>query len=328
MGITDTKYRRPWWLRGAHAQTIWGRVMRAPAGLPWSSGTFTAPDGEALELHHLVGSEGAPHVLLLHGLEGSPRSHYVGGLMRQALLRHWSATLLVFRGCGALTNVAPRFYHSGETSDLDAAFAHLENRTPSRGWLLVGVSLGGNVLLKWLGESGVRLAGRVRAAAAISTPYDLEAGARQIARGRIRIYDRSFLRSLRRKALAKLERYPGLFARDRLLRAQSVLEFDDAVTAPVHGFADAHDYYRRSSAEQFLEHIRVPTLLVSAADDPFVPETVWTRVRDRVRALPLISADFPRHGGHVGFVTGRWPWRPRYYAEERVYEFFDDVLKR
>jgi predicted alpha/beta-fold hydrolase len=325
---TESKYRPAWWLRGAHAQTMWGKFMRRYPRLPLTRETFTAPDGEELELYSLTGKVGSPRVLLLHGLEGSPRSHYVGGLLQQAYLRGWPASLLVFRGCGSTPNHARRFYHSGETTDIAATFRFLAERNPEAEWMLIGVSLGGNVLLKWLGESAEQVDSRIRAAAAISTPYDLEAGARYIASGRLRVYDRSFLRSLRRKALDKLQRYPDLFDRDGLVRARSVFDFDDVVTGPVHGFRSATDYYRQSSSEQFLPRIHVPTLLLSAADDPFAPREVWERVRRAMAHHRFVSTEFSRRGGHVGFVSGRWPWRARYYAESRVYEFFAGVLKR
>jgi uncharacterized protein len=307
---------------------MWGRFFRRFPRLPLRRELLLGDDGEWLETAVLPGAAQSPRVLILHGLEGSPRSHYVGGLLSQAYSRGWAATLLVFRGCGATPNLARRFYHSGETTDLAAVFTQLSARTPAATWFLAGVSLGGNVLLKWLGERSLEDDSRIAAAAAVSAPYDLEAGARHLARGRLRVYDRSFLRSLRRKALLKLDRMPDLFEQSRLLRARSVFDFDDAVTAPVHGFNDAIDYYRRSSSESFLSRIRVPTLLLSAADDPFLPREVFDRVRAGAEANPAITLDFPDAGGHVGFVGGRWPWRSRYYAEERVFRFFDDALKR
>jgi uncharacterized protein len=192
----------------------------------------------------------------------------------------------------------------------------------------VGVSLGGNVLLKRLGESAATGGRRIRAAAAISVPFDLEAGARHISRGFARVYDRSFLRSLRRKAIAKLARYPDLFDRDKLARAKTVYDFDDAVTGPVHGFASAHDYYERSSSLRYLPDIRVPTLLLSSVDDPFLPPRVLERARRAAAANPALTVEFHEAGGHVGFVAGSWPWRPVYFAERRVFRFFEKAMER
>jgi len=289
---------------------------------------IAAPDGDNLELHHVSAPAGAPRVLLLHGLEGSARSHYVGGILAQSAARGWGATLLVFRGCGIAPNVARRFYHSGETGDLDFVIRRLSVRWPESPWFLAGVSLGGNVVLKWLGERHAHSGSLIRAAAAISVPFDLEAGARHIARGFARVYDRSFLKSLRRKALAKLSVYPDLFERSKVDQARSVYDFDEAVTGPVHGFSSARDYYEQSSSSRFLQQIRTPTLLLSSRDDPFLPRDLLSRIETAARANPHIVTEFHRGGGHVGFVAGARPWRPFYYAEWRICRFFEEVMER
>lgn len=323
-------FRPAWWLRNAHAQTIWGKVARAGAKQHRTRvESMPSPDGDNLELHHLGSPDDAPvRVLLLHGLEGGPRSHYVGRVFSEAARRGWGATLMLFRGCGSAPNVARRFYHSGETSDPEHVFRALSARWPQSRWVLASVSLGGNVMLKWLGEQGAGRDPRIAAAAAVSVPFDLEAGARRIAYGSSRIYDRSFLRSLRRKAMAKLARYPDLFDPAALARARNVFEFDDAVTAPVHGFANARDYYEKSSSMRFLSGVRVPTLLLSAADDPFMPAEVLDRARAAAATNPCIEVEFTSHGGHVGFVSGAFPWKPFYYAEWRIFRFFDRAVER
>lgn len=323
MSSSDT-FEPAWWLKNPHAQTMWGKFARRPGKVRMRPECLTASDGDNIELHHLDGgSERAPRVLLLHGLEGSTRSHYVGGLVDQARRRGWGATLMMFRGCGSAPNIARRFYHSGETTDVAFVLDILSRRSPRTPWFLAAVSLGGNVLLKWLGEIGDRFPRQVVAAAAVSVPFDLEAGARHISRGFARVYDRNFVRSLRRKAAAKLARYPDLFDHRKLELARTIYEFDDAVTAPVHGFADARDYYDRSSSLAFLDRIRVPTFLLSAADDPFLPGDVLHRVQRVADRSPTLTLELSPHGGHVGFVAGRFPWRPRYYAEERVFRFFE-----
>jgi predicted alpha/beta-fold hydrolase len=323
----EYRYRPAWWLPGAHAQTLWGRFARPASRISTAAECLQTPDRDNLEIHSTRAPDEADRVLLLHGLEGSINSHYVGGVLLEAARRGWGASVLIFRGCGTAPNVARRFYHSGETSDLAFAFATLRERWPAARWNLVGVSLGANVLLKWLGERAANVDRRIVAAAAISAPYDLEAGARKISSGASRIYDLSFLRSLRRKALAKLERYPGLFERARVERARTVFEFDDAVTAPVHGFGNASDYYARSSSISFLPAIRVPTLLLSALDDPFLPEEVATRAAAVARVNPSLTVELHAHGGHVGFVSGS-PWRPFYYGEWRAFDFFDVMMER
>lgn len=286
-----------------------------------------APDGDNVEVHILEAPASAPRVLMLHGLEGTIRSHYIGGVMESASARGWGVVLLMHRGCGEAPNTARRFYHSGETSDLDFVFREFSRRYAGSRWLLAGVSLGGNVLLKWLGERARDVDPAIAAAAAISVPFDLEAGARHISAGFARVYDRRFLKTLRRKAIEKLHLYPDLFDRERLERAANIFEFDDAVTAPVHGFRDAVDYYTRSSSLSFLGRIRVPTFLLSARDDPFLPPAVLDSVKGAAGANASIELEITDHGGHVGFVEGTLPWKARYYAEARAFRFFDQALK-
>lgn len=325
---SNDAFEPAWWLRNAHAQTLWGKFARRPGKFRTRSECLTAPDGDNIELQHLDGaSDRAPRVLLLHGLEGSTRSHYVTGILEEARRRGWGATLMLFRGCGSAPNIARRFYHSGETTDVAWAFETLSRRSPRAPWMVAAVSLGGNVMLKWLGELA-RHPPPIAAAAAVSVPFDLEAGARHISRGFARVYDRNFVRSLRRKAAAKLARYPDLFEKQALERVRTIYEFDDAVTAPVHGFADARDYYTRSSAIGFLDRVRVPTLLLSSSDDPFLPAEVLERVRRVADRNPALTLAFTPYGGHVGFVGGRFPWRPVYYAERRIFRFFDLALER
>ena len=323
---SEYTYRPAWWVAGAHAQTMWGRFFRKRNLFGARVERWDTPDGDFVDVHRLDGDEAEPRLFILHGLEGTIRSHYVTGFFAEAKRRGWSADLLIFRGCGDEPNRLPRFYHSGDTGDLAFALNRVLNEYPRSSVGLAGVSLGGNVLLKFLGERGDGLSPRVRAAAAISVPFDLEKGARKISTGFSRIYDRHFLRTLREKARTKLAVYPGLFDAGRLERARSIFEFDDAVTAPVHGFADAHDYYARSSSLPWLEKIRRPTFLLSAMDDPFLPSAVLDDVRAAARVNPALSLEFTDQGGHVGFVGGRWPWSASYYAEWRACEFLAQSL--
>lgn len=316
-------YSPAWWLPGPHARTIWGRFFRRTPPLPTRVERWNTEDGDFIDLVRLDAPAGAPHVVMLHGLEGTARSHYVRGLFLEAARRGWAADLLLFRGCGGELNRAPRFYHSGETSDLDAVARKLLSADSAAPFLFAGVSLGGNVLLKWLGELGDSVDRRIIAAAAVSVPFDLARASRHIDRGFSRVYQRHFLRSLRKKALAKLDRYPNLVARERVEFARTLYDFDDVVTAPVHGFSSADDYYTRSSSIRFVSRVRVPTLLLSAVDDPFLPSDVLDEVRLMVDHNRLIEIEFLSKGGHVGFVSGQNPLRPVYYAEQRVAHFFD-----
>jgi predicted alpha/beta-fold hydrolase len=223
-------------------------------------------------------------------------------------------------------NNTRRFYHSGETSDLQFAIERLTRELPESPIVLAGFSLGGNVLLKWLGEQGSDVPAAVHAAAAVSVPYDLARGSRYINRGFARVYELHFLRSLVRKARIKRERFPDIVPHVDLAQLRSMWDFDDAVTAPVHGFVDANDYYERSSSLRWLDRIRIPTLLVSAVDDPFLPPEVLEEVRAIAATNSAVHCEFLDRGGHVGFIAGRRPWRPLYWAEWRVVEFLSSHL--
>jgi predicted alpha/beta-fold hydrolase len=318
-------YRPAWWVPGPHAQTLWGKFARRTPALPTLIERWPTPDGDFVDVLRLDAPAGRPRLLLLHGLEGTVRSHYVGGMLHMARRRGWAADMLIFRGCGDEPNRAARFYHSGETSDLEFTVGRIIQEFPDSPIVLCGVSLGGNVLLKWLGERGDTPPKQVRAAVAVSVPYDLERGSRHISRGFARIYERNFLRTLRRKAEAKLREFPDLFDPEALRRAKTLYDFDDVVTAPVHGFLDAHDYYSRSSSLRYLSRIRRPTLLLSARDDPFLPSEVLDEVEDIARDNPCLTLEFTARGGHVGFVGGQ-RWRPTYYAEERADSFLSSHL--
>jgi uncharacterized protein len=226
----------------------------------------------------------------------------------------------MFRSCDGEVNSARRFYHSGETTDLDFVVRRLVASTDATQLLIGGVSLGGNVLLKWLGEQGGRVPPEVKRAAAVSVPFDLEAGARLLERGFARVYVRHFLKTLSAKTLKKLEICPDLCDREQMLSARTFWEFDSVVTGPVHGFSGAHEYYRRSSAIGFINGIRVPTLLMSAWDDPFLPRYVLQRVLELARDNPCLTTEFTTKGGHVGWVEGQ-PWAQRYFMERRVVEW-------
>ncbi len=259
----------------------------------------------------------APILLVLHGLEGSTRSHYVGGLLDGARRRGWRGVALNFRSCSGELNRLPRFYHSGDTGDLDAVVALLAARHPGTPLGAVGVSLGGNVLLKWLGEMGA--AAPLRAAAAISVPFDLAACARVLDRGWPRLlYTSNFMRSLRAKVRAKARAYPGFVDVAAALRARTFAEYDEIVTAPLGGFTGAGDYWTRSSSGPYLARIRLPTMVINARDDPFVPAGT---LPDPAALPPYVTVDFPARGGHAAFIDGRWPWRAGSWAERRALEF-------
>ena len=317
-----------WWLPGPHPQTLWGRLTRGRRLVAFRRELLEAPDGDELVLDHVDGPEGNPRVLLLHGLEGSSYSVYIQGFLREIASRGWKGTALNFRSCArdpcALSRMLPnrraRLYHSGETSDLDFVARTLAAREPGTALLAIGVSLGGNVLLKWLGEQGTAFP--VAAAAAVSTPYDLGASARHLETRLGRVYVGRFLATLRGKAFEAARRFPEAAGRidlERTRSARSFWEFDDAANAPLHGFAGADDYYRRASSLGFLPQIVAPTLCLSAEDDPFLPPEALARARAAASAA-VTFATTPR-GGHIGWISGPAPWRPRYWAEEFVVDW-------
>lgn len=315
-------FRPPPWLRGSHAQTIWSPLFRPRPRLPFELERLATPDDDFVRLHHLAAPGTAAgdggRLVILHGLEGSARSNYVAGLAAEAIARGMAVTAMEFRSCGGELNRARRLYHLGETEDLAYVVAELAGREPGRPLLLAGVSLGANVIVKWLGERGDAVPREVAAAAAISAPFDLTVSGPVLDRVLGGLYTRRFLRTLIPKALAKERQFPGSIDLDLVARARTFVEFDTHATARFHGFRDAWDYWERSSSGPFLERVRRPLLLISSADDPFNPgETLPRGISQR---NPWIVESFTEHGGHVGFVGGA-PWRTRHWAEERAVEF-------
>jgi len=269
----------------------------------------------------------APLLLVLHGLEGSSRSHYAVGLMRQALARGWRAVALNFRSCSGELNRQPQFYHSGHTDDLDDVVRLLIEREPGGRVGAVGVSLGGNVLLKWLGERAAEAPAELVGAVGISVPFDLAPCARALDRGLPRhVYTANFLRTMRAKVRLKAARDPDFHRAVDLglaLRARTFAEYDRAVTAPLNGFADERDYWSRASSRPYLSRIRRPTLLVNALDDPIVP---LEALPDPATLPPCVRAELLPRGGHAGFIQGAWPWRVESWVERRAAEFLALLL--
>lgn len=297
---TDRGYRAPRWLPGAHLQTIWPALaLRAPQ-VAYRRERWSSPDGDFVDLDWCDGgNDRGPLVVLFHGLEGSSASPYCRALATGARARGWRVVVVNWRGCSGEPNRMPRAYHSGDSDEVDWILRRL------RPDYAVGVSLGGNALLTWLGRQGLD-APPIRAAAAISAPQDLQAGAQALARGFNRVYAEHFLRTLRSKSLQMLARHPGLFPAQRVAAARTFFEFDDCVTAPLHGFAGAIDYWTRSSSRQYLGAIALPTLVLNALNDPFLPPEALATRREASRHVTL---DYPRTGGHVGFAGGRFPGR-------------------
>jgi len=298
----------PWWLPGGNAQTIWPALYsrRHPEALPaLRRERWTTPDGDFIDVDFCGAlAPGTPLLVLFHGLEGSVRSHYAQAFAHQALQRGWAFALPYFRGCSGELNHAPRAYHSGDFEEIGWILDRLRARS-SAALRVVGVSLGGNALLRWAEEAGDSAARIAQAVAAVSSPVDLAAGGHAIDRGFNRlVYARMFLRTMKPKALEKLRQHPGLFDRQRLLAARTLYEFDDVFTAPLHGFRGTDDYWARASAKPHLADIRIPALVLNARNDPFVPAASLPAVGSVGEHVTLWQPD---HGGHVGFPDGRFP---------------------
>ena len=304
-------YRAPWWLPGGNLQTIWAAVAsrRHLAGPPrFTRERWTTPDGDFIDVDHLQPLTGAPppqhHLVLFHGLEGSSQSHYAQAFASVAQQRGWGYSVPHFRGCSGHLNLAPRAYHSGDFEEVGWILQRLRQRSPAP-LRAVGISLGGNALLRWAQEAGDSAAATARAVAAVCSPVDLAASGHAIGRGFNRqVYTRMFLGSMRPKALAKLAQHPGLFNREKMLAARDLYDFDNLFTAPLHGFKNTEDYWSRASAKPHLARIRIPALLLNAGNDPFVPAASLPRPGT---VGPHVTLWQPAHGGHVGFPGGRFP---------------------
>lgn len=314
------RYTPPRWLPGGHAQTLYPLLIK-PEAPAFRRERWDTPDGDFIDLDWKDAAQAdgkTPLLLLFHGLEGNSDSHYARSLVRAAFAAGRSSAVVHFRGCSGEPNKLPRAYHSGDSAEIDWILRRLRAEHPDRPLHAVGVSLGGNALLKWLGEQGSAAGAVLDAAAAVSAPIDLAACGHHLARGFNALYTQHFLHTLKPNSLAKLKRFPGLLDERRIRRAHTLYDFDDAVTAPLHGFAGADDYWFRASSKPWLTDIAVPTLLLNARNDPFLPAHALP-LPDQVS--PQVCLDFTEAGGHVGFVAGHLPghldWMP-----QRVLHFF------
>ena len=322
-------FQPAWWLPGPHLQTAGARLLRRRGNMPLWRERIELPDGDFVDLDFatdpkILQGNGRPLVLLLHGLDGSAQSKYALETYR-ALNRHGIAGVgLNFRSCSGELNRFARLYHSGETGDIEYVLRLLAERFPDQRRGVIGFSLGGNALLKFLGESGDDARRYVEAAAAISVPYDLSAGADYMDRPSGRIYMWLLLRKLRRKVRAKRQMMPPEVDTERALAATTFRQFDDAATAPLHKFDGAEDYYQRSSSAGYVTRIRIPTLLLQSTDDPFHPGRCVPveAFRDNEHILSVVV----KNGGHVGFVARSSPWNPVFWGEREMARFMQAML--
>lgn len=309
------QYTAPYWLPGGHLQTILPAILMRKPAVCYRRERWDTPDGDFIDVDFVDGQPGKPFLVLFHGLEGSSDSHYARALMAHLAALGWSGAVPHFRGCSGELNRAPRFYHSGDAEEVDWIVRRLAARHHGK-FFAAGVSLGGNALLRWLGESQHQ-ADFVDAACAISAPLDLAAGGAALSRGVNMIYTRLFLQTLKPKCLQKLSQHPGLYDPQAMLSARNLYEFDNVVTAPLHGFRDTDDYWHRASAKHVLPDITVPTLVLNAQNDPFLPGRHLPR-----NASNSVTLDYPKYGGHVGFAIGGPPGRIN-WLPQRILHFLE-----
>ena len=318
-------FKPAWWLRNAHLQTLWSAFFRRAPQLQRSRERLWLEDGDFLDLDwHGPHEAATPLVLVLHGLTGSSNSHYVLGLQQALAAQGWASAALNWRGCSGEPNLLPRGYHSGVSEDLATVIRHLQSARPLAPLYAVGYSLGGNVLLKYLGESGAESG--LQAAVSVSVPFRLDQCADRIGLGFSRVYQAHFMRELvacvkdKRRQFQLDKKHRDLATLDKLGSVKSLKkmrtfwEFDDRVTAPLNGYINVDDYYRRASSRYFLGAINTPTLIIQSEDDPFVFKH---SIPEASELSVCTQLELHAKGGHVGFLEGT-PRKPGYYLERRI----------
>lgn len=314
------KFKPAWWLPGPHLQTLVPALFRRRPKLNFRPERMELADGDFLDLCW-VGSGNGPIVLVLHGLNGSINSRYINGILRAISKRGWRGVLMHFRNCSGEPNRLPRSYHSGETQDLSAVLSELHRRQPNSPIFVIGYSLGGNVLLKALGEDTTHMP--IKAAVAISIPFELAKTADHMSKGFARIYQWRLVRELKKAHRAKFKKIKEPIEFGNIGKLRTFWEFDNRITAPLHGFKSADDYYEQSSSRQYLAKIKVPTLIVHARNDPFTNPNSLPEPREVSKHVHL---EITEGGGHVGFVAGKFPWRPVYWLENKVLNYLENEL--
>ena len=323
--IIKSQFKPAWWLTTAHAQTLYSTITRHNPAPVDKIERIELPDGDFVDTAWAINgaSEKAPLVILLHGLGGSVSSTYVSSFMRACNHQGWRVVLMHFRGASHEPNRLARAYHSGDTADFNFFLKILAAREPDTKKAAIGVSLGGNVLLKWLGEQGPQ--SLLDAAVAVSVPFELRLVADKMSRGFSRVYQRYLLQRLRKVFILKTRGW-----QDELPKALQDFEkwscfwtFDDNVTAPLHGFASVHDYYRQSSSRRYLKTIATPTLIIHSKDDPFMTPEALPR-NDELS--DCVTLELSAKGGHVGFISGHFPGKPVYWLEQRIPEYLKTIF--
>jgi predicted alpha/beta-fold hydrolase len=315
-----TPYVAPAWLPGGHLQTIYTSLFIKAPQVTYRRERLELADGDFLDFDWVDGSPEQPVVVLFHGLEGSSASHYAHDLMHTARLHGWNGVVAHFRGCSGEDNRLPRAYFAGDSAEVERILRHVKSLHPDAPLYAVGVSLGGNALLRWLGESGAAAGALAERAAAVSAPLDLTAAGNTLDQGFNRlVYTANFLATLKQKALKKAQQFPGTLDAGAIASATTFRTFDTLVTARLHGYRDADDYWLRASSRPVLPDIRIPTLIINAQNDPFLP--TWA-LPTAAEVSTQVMLEQPETGGHVAFPSGPFPgnidWLPT-----RLMQFFD-----
>jgi len=328
--LIPTTFKPAWWLSNSHLQTIYPAFLRNVSNPPdYRRERLTTPDHDFIDIDY-CGSGNQPLIMLIHGLTGSSQSGYIKGLQSTLLKQGLRSAAINFRGCSGSSNNKARSYHSGETEDIHFLYQTLRQREPETPLAVVGFSLGGNVVLKWLGEHGDRL--NLFAAVTVSVPLLLDVCATKLDTGFAKCYRDNLLKELKiyikdklqhLENISRFEEAAKIKALGDLSGINSFWQYDDRVVAKLHGFNDVHDYYRRSSSRQYLKSISVPTLLIQAVDDPFMTKEVLPGP-DEISSY--VHLELSEHGGHVGFISGLIPFRPEYWLEQRIPEFLMRLL--
>lgn len=313
-----SKFKAAWWLKNPHLQTIFPRLLRSNIKLQVRRERIELPDGDFIDLDWTKNSQG-PIVIVLHGLGGSIDSPYAKGIMAAIDNQNWRGVIMHFRGCSGEMNRLPRSYHSGETTDLSYVVNLIKNRFPDTPLYGVGFSLGGNVLLKWLGETGSL--NPLKRAVAVSVPFELNKAADHLDQNFSRFYQWWLLQQLKNSTLEKFKNIPAPINLSKVKKSRNFWEFDDYVTAPLHGFLNVQDYYQQSSSRQFIHKIKIPTLIIHALDDPFISPSA---IPSATELPPNVTLELSKTGGHVGFISGKKFGKAEYWLDKRIIEYFEE----
>ena len=334
MPVHAQSYDAPWWLPGGHLQTIYSALFTVVPQVSYKRERWETPDGDFIDVDWLIDVEeqapaaanistaDGPLVIFFHGLEGNSERHYVRSLMGELQRKGWRGIAVNFRGCSGEPNRLPRAYFAGDSTEIDWILRRVRAQYPATPLFATGVSLGGNALLKWVGEQGAHAGEVIDAVVTVSAAMDLQAMGNTLDQGGFnQFYTDHFLHSLKKKAAYKLEQFPGLFDREAVNNVKTLREFDDLVTAPLHGFKNTDDYWTRASSKPHLIDIRIPTLLIHARNDPFLPETALPTPAEVSSSVTL---EFSDEGGHVGFISGPFPGKHA-WLPERILAFFSEI---